>query len=217
MTYIASFFHAFSSMGMSCYIAITRVSVFMGNADQAETESRRVEKFADLMQSVWIIRTDYERRARLLLENLEEVQNQWAASVFTGVYADAKAQQSKFNTYKQTTKRTWVTERQDVITLFGNVQTKLKTYSLAEYVPPRGLAPSDLDAAWQRLLKSEAQRSRGINAEIRKYVRSFPAVWRFVGPPVDIFLFLASKKILERSLLILLMPSRSGYMTCRWS
>ncbi|KAJ2914700.1 hypothetical protein MD484_g5691, partial [Candolleomyces efflorescens] len=149
MTYIASFFHAFSSM------------------DQAETESRRVEKFADLMQSVWIIRTDYERRARLLLENLEEVQNKWAASVFTGVYTDAKEQQSKFNTYKQTTKRTWVTERQDVITLFGNVQTKLKTYSLAEYVPPQGLAPSDLDAAWQRLLKSEAQRSRGINAEIR--------------------------------------------------
>ncbi|KAF5309603.1 hypothetical protein D9611_013983 [Ephemerocybe angulata] len=150
MTYIASFFHAFSSM------------------DQAENESRRVEKFADLMQSVWIIRTDYERRARLLLENLEQVQNQWAASIFTGVYADAKEQSSQFNAYKQSTKRTWVTERQDVITLFGNVQTKLKTYSLAEYVPPRGLAPQDLDAAWQGLLKSEASRSRAINAEIRK-------------------------------------------------
>ncbi|KAJ2921710.1 hypothetical protein H1R20_g15383, partial [Candolleomyces eurysporus] len=168
MTYIASFFHAFSSMGTSDRIFIIRVSVFMGNADQAETESRRVENFADLMQSVWVIRTDYERRARLLLANLEEVQNQWAASVFTGVYIDAKEEQSNFNTYKQTTKRTWVTERQDVITLFGNVQTKLKTYSLAEYVPPKGLAPSDLDDAWQRLLKSEAHRSRGINAEIRK-------------------------------------------------
>ena len=120
------------------------------------------------MQSVWIIRTDYERRARLLLENLESIQSQWAASVFMGTYADAKEQSAQFTTYKQTTKRTWVTERQDVITLFGNVQTKLKTYSLAEYVPPRGLAPLDLDAAWKRLLESEAKRSRAINAEIRK-------------------------------------------------
>lgn len=32
--------------------------------DQAETVSRRVEKFAELMQSVWISKNDYERRAR---------------------------------------------------------------------------------------------------------------------------------------------------------
>ena len=150
MTYIASFFHAFSSM------------------DQAENESRRVEKFADLMQSVWLIRTDYERRARLFLANLSQIQSEWSTSTFSGIYSDAKAQSTAFTTYKQTTKRTWVAERQDLITLFGNVQTKLKTYSLAEYVPPEGLAPADLDEAWQRLLESEAKRSRAINAEIRK-------------------------------------------------
>jgi hypothetical protein len=32
--------------------------------DQAQTVSRRVEKFAELMQSVWVSRNDYERRAR---------------------------------------------------------------------------------------------------------------------------------------------------------
>lgn len=149
MTYIASYFHAFSSM------------------EQSETESRRVEKFAELMQSVWVIRNDYERRARLLLDNLSEIQKEWEATNFDGSYTDAKDQSAKFNSYKQTTKRTWVTERQDVITLFGNVQTKLKTYSLADYVPPKGLAPLDLDAAWQELLQSEAKRSRAINAQIR--------------------------------------------------
>lgn len=164
MTYIASFFHAFSSM------------------DQAETESRRVEKFADLMQSVWIIRTDYERRARLLLLNLAEVQAAWSASVFTGDYADAKGHQASFTSYKQTTKRMWVTERQEVITLFGNVQTKLKTYCLAEYVPPRGLAPGDLEEAWKGLLESEAGRSRAINAEIRKCASAAAA-----GVPVFFF------------------------------
>ncbi|KAF8157886.1 actinin-like protein [Crassisporium funariophilum] len=150
MTYIASFFHAFSTM------------------DQQETVSRRVEKFAELMQSVWLIRNDYERRVRLLLAALSSKQAQWSTQVFTGTYTDAKEQSSEFTSYKQTTKRTWVTERQDVATLFGNVQTKLKTYGLREYVPPAGLALTDLDAAWKVLLAKEAEKSRKINAQIRQ-------------------------------------------------
>jgi hypothetical protein len=70
------------------------------------------------------------------------MQARWSASRFTGTYADAKEQSSLFTTYKQTTKRAWVTERQDVATLFGNVQTKLRTYGLREYLPPPGLALS---------------------------------------------------------------------------
>ncbi|KAK0464342.1 actinin-like protein [Desarmillaria tabescens] len=150
MTYIASFFHAFSSM------------------DQAETVSRRVDKFAELMQSVWLSRNDYERRVKLLLRALSEVQAKWSASMFSGTYTDAKSHSADFTTYKQTTKRTWVTEKQDIATLFGNVQTKLKTYGLREYVPPQGLALQDLDEAWKTLLASEAQRSRSINAQIRQ-------------------------------------------------
>lgn len=96
------------------------------------------------------------------------MQSRWSASVFTGTYYDAKEHSSDFTEYKQTTKRTWVTERQDVATLFGNVQTKLRTYGLREYVPPLGLALSDLDEAWKDLLASEAWRSRAINAEIRQ-------------------------------------------------
>lgn len=34
------------------------------NLDQAETVSRRVEKFAELMQSVWLSKNDYERQVR---------------------------------------------------------------------------------------------------------------------------------------------------------
>ncbi|KAG5646521.1 hypothetical protein DXG03_003288 [Asterophora parasitica] len=98
---------------------------------------------------------------------LSETQSQWEATIFSGSYVDAKQQSSDFTTYKQTTKRTWVTERQDVATLFGNVQTKLKTYGLREYVPPPGFALSDLDDAWKELLASEASRSRAINAQIR--------------------------------------------------
>ena len=96
------------------------------------------------------------------------MQEHWSACAFAGTYQDAKEQQSEFASYKQTTKRTWVAEKQDIATLFGNVQTKLRTYGLREYVPPPGLSLSDLDDAWKRLLDSEAKRSRAINAQIQR-------------------------------------------------
>ncbi|KAL5501779.1 AIN1_1 [Sanghuangporus vaninii] len=154
MTYVASYFHAFSSM------------------DQAETVSRRVEKFAELMQSVWLSRNDYERRVRELLRALKEKQDEWASAQFDGTYAGVKAHSAAFLDYKQTDKRAWVVERQDVATLFGNVQTKLKTYGLREYVPPPGLRLSAVDEAWSALLQTEANRSKAINAEIRQIKES---------------------------------------------
>ncbi|KAI0338856.1 hypothetical protein BDW22DRAFT_651504 [Trametopsis cervina] len=154
MTYVASYFHAFSTM------------------DQAETVSRRVEKFAELMHSVWLSKNDYERRVRTLLASVLEIQALWAAIRPAEVYADAKEHAANFQKYKQTTKRQWVTEKQDVSTLFSNVQTKLRTYGLREYVPPPGLSLADLDAAWKALLSSEARRSRAINAEIREIKES---------------------------------------------
>lgn len=63
MTYIASFFHAFSSMGAFPQLLVRQRKLpYIITADQAETVSRRVEKFAELMQSVWVSRNDYERR-----------------------------------------------------------------------------------------------------------------------------------------------------------
>ncbi|KAI9058116.1 actinin-like protein [Trametes sanguinea] len=102
MTYVAGYFHAFSSM------------------EQTETVSRRVEKFAELMQSVWTSRNDYERRVRELLRSMAEMRDTWAAKSFAGTYADAREHAASFQNYKQTTKRSWVTEKQDVATLFGN-------------------------------------------------------------------------------------------------
>ncbi|KAK0221697.1 actinin-like protein [Armillaria fumosa] len=177
MTYIASFFHAFSSM------------------DQAETVSRRVDKFAELMQSVWLSRNDYERRVKLLLHALSEIRAKWSASMFSGTYTDAKSHSADFTTYKQTTKRTWVTEKQDIATLSGNVQTKLKTYGLREYVPPQGLALPDLDEAWKALLASEAQRSRSINAQIRQIKESLRKQFAYVANDFERRLHLISSEL----------------------
>jgi len=154
MTYIASYFHAFSTM------------------DQAETVSRRVEKFAELMRSVWLSKNDYERRAKELLAKMKDISSLWTRASFTGTYVDAKNQYAQFHLYKRTEKREWVTEKQDLATLLGNVQTKLNTYHLRPYVPPEGLALADIDKAWSDLLAAEARRSRSINAQIREIKES---------------------------------------------
>ncbi|QRV77667.1 Calponin homology (CH) domain [Ceratobasidium sp. AG-Ba] len=152
MTYIASYFHAFSSM------------------DQQETVSRRIEKFAELMHSVWLSRNDYERRMRALLAEWTAQTTKLAHTSFDGTYTDAKQQLVEFQNYKNASKRKWVTEKQDLATLFTNVQTKLRTYGLREYVPPPGLELSDMDATWSELLAAEADRSKAINAQIRERV-----------------------------------------------
>ena len=64
----------------------------------------------------------------------------WTRTHFTGTYTDAKSHSASFLQYKTTTKREWVMERQDLVTLFGNVQTKLKTYNLREWDPAPGLS-----------------------------------------------------------------------------
>ena len=64
MTYVASYFHAFSTMGACDDNFLYCKIVPEHSTDQAQTVSRRVEKFAELMQSVWVSRNDYERRVR---------------------------------------------------------------------------------------------------------------------------------------------------------
>ncbi|KAF8685723.1 Ca2+ insensitive EF hand [Rhizoctonia solani] len=154
MTYIASFFHAFSSM------------------DQQETVSRRIEKFADLMYSVWLSRNDYEKRMRALLAEWSEKTATLGSNVFDGTYTDAKQQLVEFQAYKNASKRQWVSEKQDLAMLYTNVQTKLRTYGLREYVPPEGLELSNMDEAWSALLAAEATRSKSINAQIREIKES---------------------------------------------
>ena len=79
---------------------------------------------------------------------------------------DAKRQSEQFNNYKRGEKRRYVAEKTELESLLGNIQTKVKTYGLHCYTPPPGLHLSDLDIAWRTLGKSEAQRSKSINAKI---------------------------------------------------
>lgn len=151
MTYIAQYFHAFSHL------------------DKVETAGRRVEKFADMMTSVWTMENDYERRTKELYRAVTALITDWKKSKFTGTYDDAKQQSVVFAQFKSGIKREWIREKMALESLLGNIQTKLKTYGLKNYSPPVGYSLADLDAHWKVLLAEEGTRSKEINSKIRGY------------------------------------------------
>ena len=148
MTYVAQYFHAFSQL------------------NELEVAGRRVGKFANVVKSAWEMRNDYEKRARALLANINEIQARWASATFDETYAVAKKQSVELTEYKNGVKREWVTEKRSLDTLLSNIQTKLKTYNLSLYSPPEDIALSVVDASWHGLLTAEAARRKTINQKI---------------------------------------------------
>ena len=150
MTYIAYWFHAFSQM------------------ERVENAGRRVEKFVTNMQGVWGMQNSYEQRMKDLLQEIRFQRLEWENSSFTGTYADAKEQSVEFSAYKKNQKRKWVAEKSELAALLGNIKTKMTTYRLKAYEPPKELRLEVLDHEWSHLLKAERYRSQIINETIRE-------------------------------------------------
>ena len=149
MTYIAYWFHAFSHM------------------ERVENAGRRVEKFVTNMQGAWGMQNSFEQRMKDLLAAIGAQRQKWEEATFTGSYADAKEQSTKFAQYKTGQKRNWVAEKSDLAALLGNIKTKMGTYRLRPYEPPDDLKLEVLDTEWNTLLRAERQRSQVINETIR--------------------------------------------------
>ncbi|WWC88137.1 uncharacterized protein L201_003041 [Kwoniella dendrophila CBS 6074] len=149
MTYVAEFFHKFSS------------------EEKADTGARRVEKFAELIQGLWTNKNDFERRMTSLLSSLDSTLHSWSVTPQSTTYPEAISHLTRFNDYKKTTKRGYVKERQELAALYSNIQTKIRTYSLKSWEPRHDLRLEDLEKRWQEFLVAETGRSRAINATIR--------------------------------------------------
>lgn len=150
MTYVAQYFHAFSSQA------------------REETEANILTKFAETMASLLISIHNYEERARAFLEEVQLILTTWSTSPPTAPYSRLKQYQAAFLAHKEVRKRTLLKDKAEVTALLGNIQTKLRTYGLKIYEPEAGLTLADLDLKWRELLKAEAARSKTINTLIRE-------------------------------------------------
>lgn len=149
MTYVAQYYHVFSQQ------------------DKTGVAGRRVGQFGTVLQQTWEMENDYEQRVRALLDSLQSQISQWSQSSFAD-YRDAKRQLVEFESYKVKTKRSWITERRNLDSLLGEIQTKLKTYNLRAYIAPEGLTPEDVAANFAQLVETEGNHKRAISAFIRE-------------------------------------------------
>jgi Ca2+-binding EF-hand superfamily protein len=154
MTYVAQFFHAFSHL------------------DKVETAGRRVVVFTETIQSAWNMQHDYVTRAQALFASIEQTIAHWETSAFDGTYEAAKDQFTKLVEFKVSQKRAWTREKLNLESLFGDIETKLKTYRMNSFEPAAGLTTDDLGRRWKSLLSAEGVLSRRINQQMRKVKES---------------------------------------------
>ncbi len=146
MTYVAQFFHAFSSK------------------QREETEARVIGEFVETMSELMLGIHDYERRMNALLDAIQER------------LAELEAPLSEARTYPTLVaaraglagpRKQLGGERLAIGALLRNVQTKLKTYGLRGYEPPEGLTLDNLTVAWSVWVEAEQQRKKELTARIR--------------------------------------------------
>ena len=104
-----------------------------------------------------------------MLKQIRDMRQIWANATFKGTYADAKEQAHQITQYKRSSKRSWVSEKAELVSLLGNIKTKLATYRLKDYDPPDHLTLEVLEKEWNSLLVAEKKRSTLINEKIREY------------------------------------------------
>ncbi|SCZ89793.1 BZ3500_MvSof-1268-A1-R1_Chr1-3g01581 [Microbotryum saponariae] len=151
MTYVAQFFHAFSTTA------------------QTETEARVIGNFVDNMSSLMSAVHDYERRVGQLLDSFTIAEQGWSQPLPPQIsFVQLKAEQTAVEEFRRTELRAWVTERVDLATLLINIQTKLKTYGLRVYQPTEEYSSEYIATCLNSARNAELARKQLICGEIRR-------------------------------------------------
>ncbi|GAA5930125.1 uncharacterized protein JCM15063_004723 [Sporobolomyces koalae] len=151
MTYVAQFFHAFSSKA------------------QQENESRVISHFVDNMSELMLSVHDYERRVTTLLASISTHLSTLAAlpPPAQTPFPTLKSLLTSFTeAYYLSTRRAWWHEVQDVSELLFRIREKLKTYGLKPYDPVEGYRTRDVELKWHELEREEHRFVHGIRHEV---------------------------------------------------
>jgi len=149
MTYVAEFYRVFSSL------------------DKVETAGRRVAKYVNSVKTISEMRHDYESRTRALLGSVQGKAHNLQSDPLGDDYESAKHQIASLKQYKRTERRQWISEQADLVTLFGNIQAKLKAVNQPAYQPPAGLYPIDVEHNMESLRQAENTRRKALNDNLR--------------------------------------------------
>ena len=174
MTYVAQFFHAFSSK------------------QREETEARVIGEFVETMSELMLGIHDYERRMNALLDTIQERLTELEAPLSEArTYPTLVAARARLAGPRKQLSG----ERLAVAALLRNVQTKLKTYGLRGYDPPEGLTIDNLTVAWSVWVEAEQARKRELTARIIQIQDDLRARMAKLANQVDATLELATSDL----------------------
>ena len=154
MTYVSEFFHAFAS------------------ANQGEAALRRGKKFLDFARSMAARHDEYARRAAKLLTWIDDTCTKFEDFQPGSNLEEAKDALQYFRDYVVSDKPPNLGEFFDLMALLAEIQTDLTVNGRPAYVPPEGLSPSEIDAAFETLTKIEVSYQESARAHRFTFVQA---------------------------------------------
>ncbi|MEQ2235254.1 Alpha-actinin-4 [Ilyodon furcidens] len=153
MTYVSSFYHAFSG------------------AQKAETAANRICKVLAVNQENEQMMEDYEKLASDLLEWIRRTIPWLENRTQEKTVKDLQAKQEDFRDYRTVHKPPKVQEKCQLEISFNTLQTKLRLNNRPAFMPSEGRMVSDINLAWLSLEGAEKGYEEWILSEIRRLER----------------------------------------------
>eukprot|EP01107_Rhizomastix_libera_P004358 TRINITY_DN173_c0_g1_i2.p1 TRINITY_DN173_c0_g1~~TRINITY_DN173_c0_g1_i2.p1 ORF type:complete len:1079 (-),score=426.17 TRINITY_DN173_c0_g1_i2:84-2993(-) len=161
MTYLLQFFHLFSANR------------------KAEVAGRRIAKLLNQNMTAEELRDNYEKQAKDLLEWMAKKQPEMDDKNLPNDLDGLRNEMKKFNEYQNGEKPPRAAEKLGIEGLYSNLQVKLKNSARPEYKAPEGLSPEEIDAKWNNLMKSEAEKEKLLQEELARLEKLNDLLRRF--------------------------------------
>ncbi|XP_044161277.1 alpha-actinin-4 [Bufo gargarizans] len=153
MTYVSSFYHAFSG------------------AQKAETAANRICKVLAVNQENEHLMEDYERLASDLLEWIQRTMPWLENRQPEKTMPDMQQKLEDFRDYRRVHKPPKVQEKCQLEINFNTLQTKLRLSNRPAFMPSEGRMVSDINNGWQQLEQAEKGYEEWLLNEIRRLER----------------------------------------------
>lgn len=153
LTYVSSYYHAFSS------------------SQQAEQAAKRIGKVLNVNQENERMMEEYETMASDLLEWIKQTLPWLDDRSPENTLTDAQARLEEYRQYAAATKPPKADEKGKLETHFHTLQTKLRLSNRPAYVPSEGKLVSDIAGAWKLLSASERAYEEFLMSELRRLKR----------------------------------------------
>jgi actinin alpha len=153
MTYVSSYYHAFSS------------------SQAAETAAKRIGKVLDVNQENERMIEEYETLASELLKWIAEKLTWLSDRTPESTLQGTQDRLDSFRNYRTGEKPPKAEEKGKLETTFNTLQTKLRISNRPAYMPSEGKLVSDIAGAWKNLEAGEKNYEEFLLSELRRLER----------------------------------------------